>query len=174
MLRSVKQNFVENLEGLYRKSDAIIVTHYRGLSVTQINDLRKVLRPHSVGFCIVKNTLARIAANNAGIESLADMFNGPIAIGYSNNIVAAAKYIAEFAKTNDNLKILGGIIDGRLFDSQAVQLLATMPSMDNLRSQIIGLLLSQPRGVAGIIQSPMIQLVNVLKAYATKNNEVNI
>lgn len=169
MLRSEKYEFVTELEGVYKKSSSVIVTHYHGLTVSQVTLLRRALRAKGAGFQVVKNTLSKIAASKAGIQDISSLLIGPTAIAYSEDPVEAAKVVVEFAKTNENLKIIGGLVNNQLLDVQSVQHLAKLPSLNDLRGKIIGILQTPATRIARVVQAPAVQLARVLQAYADKN-----
>lgn len=169
MLRSEKHEFVTELEEVYKKSSSVIVTHYHGLTVSQVTSLRRALRAKGAGFKVVKNTLSKIAASKAGIQDISSLLTGPTAIAYSEDPVEAAKVVVEFAKTNENLKIIGGLVNNQLLDVQSVQHLAKLPSLNDLRGKIVGILQAPATKIARVVQAPAIQLARVLQAYASKN-----
>lgn len=169
MLRSEKHEFVTELEEVYKKSSSVIVTHYHGLSVSQVTSLRRALKAKGAGFKVVKNTLSKIAASKAGIQDISSLLTGPTAIAYSEDPVEAAKVVVEFAKTNDSLKIIGGLVNNQLLDVQSVQHLAKLPSLNDLRGKIVGILQAPATKIARVVQAPAIQLARVLQAYAGKN-----
>ena len=168
MLRSEKKEFVAALEESIKDSSSMIVTHYHGLSVSQITALRKSLRENGASFKVVKNTLSKIAAKNTGLKISEDMFRGPTAIAYSKDPIAAAKGVIEFAKTNNALKIICGVVDNSFIDAAAVKQIASLPPLDSLRATILGLLQAPATKIAGIMQAPAAQLARVTSAYATK------
>ncbi|WP_316355265.1 50S ribosomal protein L10 [Candidatus Trichorickettsia mobilis] len=168
MLRSEKQKFVSELAKVYQQSGSLIVTHYHGLTVKQITVLRRSLREKGAGFKIVKNTLSKIAANNAGIKQISELFCGPTAIAYSEDPIIAAKTIVEFAKLNEQLKIIGGIVDNQLLNIDEVKLIAKLPSLDELRGRIIGVLQAPATRIATVLQAPATGLARVLQAFADK------
>lgn len=169
MLRSDKKSFVVELEDIYKTSNSVIVTHYHGLTVSEVTKLRCNLRENGASFKVVKNTLSKIAASNAGLAGDSDVFSGPTAIAYSKDPVAAAKGVVEFAKTNDNLKIIGGIVNDKVLDVSAIQQLAKLPSLDALRGKIVGILQAPAANLARVVQAPAGALARVVKAYADKN-----
>jgi len=169
VLRSKKEEFVVGLEELYRQSSSVIVTHYRGLTVSEVTLLRRNLRKDGAGFKVVKNTLSKIAANKVGLDPVAKLLSGPTAIAYSKDPVAAAKNIVEFAKTNQKLKIVGGIVNNQILNKDEIQYLAELPSLDELRGRIIGILQAPATKMARVLQAPAAQLARVLQAFADKN-----
>lgn len=170
MLRSEKKTFVSELEKIYQDSNSVIITHYHGLTVSQITNLRKALRENGASFKIVKNTLSKIAASNVKLTHDPEAFSGPTAIAYSKDPVAAAKGVVEFAKANDNLKVIGGIVNDKILNVVEVQQLAKLPSLDQLRGKIVGILQAPAANLARIIQAPAGSLARVIQAYSEKNN----
>ncbi len=168
MLRAEKKNFVTELEGVCRDSNTMIFTHYHGLTVAQISELRRTLRANNAGFKVVKNTLFRIAAKGANIEFAEGIVKGPIAIAYSADAVAAAKGVVEFAKSNDNLKVVGGIVNNTILSVDGVRALSKLPSLDELRGKIIGLLQAPATKLACVLQAPASGVARVISAHATK------
>ncbi len=169
MLRSEKKSFVTELEGIYESSNSVIVTHYHGLTVAEVTKLRRNLRENGASFKVVKNTLSKIAASNAGLAGDSEIFSGPTAIAYSEDPVAAAKSVVEFAKTNDNLKIIGGVVNNTVLDVSAIQQLAKLPSLDVLRGKIVGILQTPAANLARVVQAPAGALARIMQAYADKN-----
>jgi len=170
VLRSEKKTFVSELEKIYEDSNSVIITHYHGLTVSQITNLRKALRENGASFKIVKNTLSKIAATNVKLTHDPEAFSGPTAIAYSKDPVAAAKGVVEFAKANDNLKVIGGIVNDKILNVVEVQQLAKLPSLDQLRGKIVGILQAPAANLARIIQAPAGSLARVIQAYSEKNN----
>lgn len=170
MLRSEKKTFVSELEEIYKTSNSVIITHYHGLTVSQITNLRKVLRESGASFKIVKNTLSKIAAANAELAHNPDLFSGPTAIAYSEDPVAAAKGVIEFAKANDNLKVIGGVVNDKILSVSEVQQLAKLPSLDQLRGKIVGVLQAPAANLVRIMNAPAGSLARVIRAYADKNS----
>lgn len=170
MLRSEKKTFVAELEAIYADSSSVIITHYHGLSVSEVTKLRFVLRQNGAAFKIVKNTLSKIAATNAKLSYDPELFSGPTAIAYSKDPVAAAKGVVEFAKSNDNLKVIGGIVNDKILSVDEVKQLATLPSLDELRGKIVGILQAPAANLARIVQAPAGSVARVISAYSSKTN----
>ena len=169
MLKSKKEACLLELEDLYKNSNSIIVTHYHGLKVSDITKLRRSLRDSGATFKVVKNTLANIAASNAGVAHDKEVYAGPTAIAYSDDEVSAAKGVVEFAKTNKNLKIISGLVNNSLVDADTIKQLACLPSLDELRGKIVGLLQAPATNLARVCQAPAGSLARVIKAHADKN-----
>jgi large subunit ribosomal protein L10 len=169
VLRSDKHEFVTQLEEVYKRSNSVIVTHYHGLTVSQITSLRRSLKEKGAVFKVVKNTLSKIAASKAGIDVINHLLNGPTAVAYSEDPVEVAKIVVSFAKTNKALKIIGGLVNDQVLDANSIQQLAKLPSLNELRGKIIGVLQAPATKVVGVLQAPATEIVKVLKLYADKN-----
>lgn len=168
MTRARKQEEIEELKGRMENCEIIVLTQNTGLDAKSITDLRLEMRKNDVGFKVVKNTLARIAAKGTNGEKIVDMFAGPVAMATSQDPVAAAKVAHNFAKKNDKLVILGGVYGDMILDVDGVKQLASLPSLDELRSKIIGLLQAPATKIAQVLQAPARDLVGVTKAYSEK------
>jgi len=164
--RGEKEEVVADLNRTFNNAAAVVVTHYRGLKVTEISDLRGKMREAGANFRVTKNRLARLAINGTPYAPLAEMFEGPVAIAYSDDVVAPAKICVNFAKQNDKLVVVGGAMRETLLDASAVKDLAGLPSLDELRGKIIGLLNAPATKVAGVLQAPAGQLARVIDAHA--------
>ena len=169
MLRSEKPEVVEEIASIYKDSPSVIVAHYHGLTVSEVNSLRESLKSKDAGFKVVKNTLAKIAANKAGLDDIVSLFSGPTAIVYSKEPVEMAKLVVNFAKSNENLKIVGGIVDKQVLNEHSIKELSKLPSLNELRSKIVGLLQAPATKIAGVLQAPSSSLVRVVQANASKN-----
>jgi large subunit ribosomal protein L10 len=169
MDRAEKQVSIETLKGVFADAGAVVVTHNLGLTVAELTDLRLRLRKEGASLKVVKNTLVQKALDGAIGEAANSLFKGPVAIAYGVDPVSAAKVVAEYAKGNDKLSIVGGILgQTTVLDEKAVKSLATLPSLDQVRSQLIGLINSPATKVAGIVQAPAAQLARLFSAYANK------
>lgn len=168
MLRSEKKEFVAEIENICNESSSVIFTHYHGLTVSEITDLRRKLRANNANFKVIKNTLFKIAANNAKVEIDDSMNSGPIAIAYSKDAVGAAKGVMEFTKKNDSLKVIAGVVDNAMLDVAAIKTLSELPSLDELRGKIIGLLQAPASKLASVSQAPASSLARVISAFANK------
>jgi large subunit ribosomal protein L10 len=169
MDRAEKQVSIETLKGVFAEAGAVVVTHNKGLTVAELTDLRLRLRKEGAALKVVKNTLVQKALDGAIGEAANSLFKGPVAIAYGVDPVSAAKVVAEYAKGNDKLSIVGGILgQTTILDEKAVKSLATLPSLDQIRSQLIGLVNSPATKVAGIVQAPAAQLARLFSAYANK------
>lgn len=168
MDRSQKKQAVEVLREDFSSANLVVVVHYKGLTVAEITELRKKVKDSGAQFKVAKNRLAKIAANDTKFEKVKDFLTGPAALAMSTDPIAAAKAVVEFSKDNEKLSILGGILDEQVMDLAAVKMLASMPSLDELRAKIISVITTPATRIAGVLQAPPAQLARVLKAYAEK------
>lgn len=146
----------------------MVVTHYSGMTVAEITKLREQMREAGASFKVTKNRLTRLALAGTKYEGLSDLFTGPTAIAFSVDPVAAAKVTSNFAKDNEKLIILGGAIGTAVYDAAGVKALAALPSLDESRARIIGLLTAPAARIASLLQAPGGQIARVLGAYAQK------
>ena len=170
MKRSDKKDFVEKLKDEFSNSASVIVAHYSGLTVDQAEDLRKEMRNNGAKFKVTKNRLAKLALEGTQYKEIADLFSGPTAIAYSDNPVTPAKVSVIFEKKFENFKIVGGGYDGEKIDLNKINFLATLPSIDELRGKLIGLILAPAQKIASVVKEPGGQLARLLNTQS-KNLE---
>ena len=168
MERAQKAESIETLKGVFADAGAVVVTHYLGLTVADMNDLRGRLREQGATLKVVKNRLAQKALNGAG-EGASALFRGPVAIAYASDAVSAAKVVTQYAKDNDKFTVIGALLGTSVLNEAGVKSLATLPSLDQLRGQLIGLIQAPATKVAGVLQAPAGQLARVFNAYAKKD-----
>jgi large subunit ribosomal protein L10 len=169
MDRAQKAESIETLKGVFADAGAVVVTHYLGLTVAEMTELRSRLRKEGAALKVVKNRLAQKALDGMAGEGGEALFKGPVAIAYGPDPVSAAKVATQYAKDNDKFVVIGALMGETVLDAKAVGALATLPSLDQIRAQLIGLLNAPATKVAGVLQAPAGQLARVLKAYADKN-----
>ncbi len=170
MDRAQKAETIETLKGVFTDSGAVVVTHYMGLTVAEMTDLRGRLRKEGASLQVVKNTLAIKALADVAGEAGNALFAGPVAIAYGQDPVSAAKVVTQYAKDNDKFSVVGGLLDQTtVLDKAAVNNLATLPSLDQIRGKLIGLIQAPATKIAGVLQAPAAQLARVLSAYAAKD-----
>ena len=170
MDRAEKAELVAELKSTFDVTQVVVVTRNRGLTVAQSTALRNRMREAGASYRVSKNTLARLALEGTSYTGLTDMLVGPTALSTSHDPVAPAKVIVEFAKTNDKLEIVGGVMGGTVLDIAGVKALAELPSLDELRAKIVGLIVAPATKVARVVQAPAAQIARVLSAYAEKEN----
>jgi len=163
--RSRKEELVAELHRKLEETTLLVVTHQNGLTVREVTDLRRNMRAEGASFHVTKNRLAKIALKGTKFEPLNDAFSGPTAVAVSADPVAAAKVACDFAKNNDKLTIVAGALDDKLLDVEGVQALAKLPSLDELRGQIVGLLQAPAGKIVGVLSAPAGQLARVFGAY---------
>ena len=170
MDRAEKQVSIETLKGVFADAGAVVVTHYMGLTVAEMTDLRLRLRKEGASLKVVKNTLVQKALDGAIGEAGDALFKGPVAIAYGPDAVSAAKIVTQYAKENDKFTVIGGVLgQTTVLDTKAVGSLATMPSLDQLRAQLLGLLNAPATRLARVIGEPANQVARVLQARVDKD-----
>lgn len=168
MDRSQKEKLVATLQTALTDTVCVVVTHQTGMTVEEVTELRRQMRAAGASFKVTKNRLARLALVGTKFEPLSPMFTGPTAIAFSRDPVAAAKVAVEFANKNDKLRIVGGSLGEVQLDVEGVKSLATLPSLDQLRAKLIGLLQTPATRIAVVLQAPGSQIARVLSAHAEK------
>jgi len=168
--RAGKEELVSHYNGIFENAGVIVVTHYSGLSVPDLDELRHQMADVGGTVKVTKNRLVKLALAGTPNESVSEFFTGPTAIAFSEDPVAAPKVAANFAKENDNLKIVGGIMDGTVLDAEGVKNLASLPSLDELRGQLVGLINAPATKIAGVLQAPAGQLARVMGAKAAEGD----
>jgi large subunit ribosomal protein L10 len=164
--RAQKQQVAESLRQDLADTVCVVITHQTGLTVDEVTQLRRQMRSAGASYRVTKNRLVKRALEGTQFEPLTPLFTGPTAIAFSRDPVAAAKVAVEYANHNNKLTIVGGGLSGQTLDANAVKALATLPSLDELRSKIIGLIQAPATKLAGLLQAPAGQLARVLAAYA--------
>ena len=154
MNKEKKQTYIKNMTSELDKSDAVIVTHYQGLTVKQLDELRNRMREHGIQFKITKNRITKLALEKTRCKELSKLFTGPTAIALSSDAITSAKILTNFSKENSNLKILGGIMGNDVLDVAGVQNVATLPTLDEARAKIVGILRSPAQKIASILLAP--------------------
>jgi len=149
-----KQIYIKEMTTQFDKSEAVIVTHYQGLTVKQLDELRKKMREHGIQFKITKNRITKLALEKTRCKELSKLFTGPTAVALSSDAITSAKILTNFSKENSSLKILGGIMGENILDVVGVQNVATLPSLDEARAKIIGILRSPAQKIASILLAP--------------------
>ena len=164
MNRQEKAELIETLQTTLNASSTVVVTHQVGMTVAESSDLRAKMRDAGAGFKVTKNRIAKLALNDTPHTALGSLFTGPTAIGTSADPVAAAKVLVEYAKGNDKLTIVGGSMDGKSLDKAGVEALAKLPSLDELRGKLVGILQAPAAKLARVAQAPAGKVARVIKA----------
>ncbi len=166
--REFKCQVVGSMQEVFASNSIVIVMHNKGLTVADVKDLRKKVKQAESKYFVAKNTLIKIALKGSKFEDLDKLMEGPTSLAYSNDPVAASKAISDFIKTNEKLEIRGGIMDGAYLDVNAIKTLASLPSLNELRAKLLGLLNAPATKIAQILQAPGAQVARVLSAYSKK------
>ena len=165
MKRSEKKEFVQKLKDELDSSSSVIVAHYSGLTVAESQELRSEMRNSGAKFKVTKNRLAKLAFEQTQFKDMADLFTGPTAIAYSDDPVAPAKVAVNFEKKLEKFKIIGGGYDGEKIDLDKINFLASLPSMDELRGKLVGLIAAPAQKIASIMKEPAGQMARLLDAH---------
>ena len=160
MKREEKQQLISALSNVFKKAKLVVVVHNNGLSMEETTALRKNVREDGASYKVAKNRLAKLALAGTPCESLADLLKGPTGIAYSEDEIAASKAVVKMAKASDKFKVIGGVMNGQAIDAARIQQLASLPDLNGVRAQLIGLL-----------QAPAGQLARLAKAYSEKPTE---
>ncbi len=169
MDRAQKKELVAELNRTFTETSVVVVTRNLGLTVAQSTALRVKMREAGASYKVAKNRLARIAAEGTPYAAISDLLTGPTALATSPDPVAAAKIAVEFAKANDKLEIVGGAMGDTVLDANGVKALAELPSLDELRAKIVGLIQAPATKIAQVVQAPAGQLARVFGAYGATN-----
>ena len=154
MNKEKKENYIKEMSNQFDKSEAVIVTHYQGLTVNQLDQLRAKMREHGIIFKITKNRITKLALEKTRCKELSNLFTGPTAVALSKDAIISAKILTNFSKENNNLKILGGIMGNDILDVVGVKNVATLPSLDEARAKIVGILRSPAQKIVSILLAP--------------------
>jgi large subunit ribosomal protein L10 len=167
--RAEKSELVTAMNQVFSDAGAVVVAHYSGLSVAEMTAFRAKMRDAGAGVKVAKNRLAKLALKGTEAETIADLLKGPTVIAFSKDPVAAPKVATDFAKTNDKLVILGGSLGRTSLNPEGIKALASLPSLDELRGKLVGLISSPATRVAQVLAAPAAQVARVVGAYANKS-----
>ncbi len=173
MKRSEKKEFVQKFKDEIDTSSSVIVAHYSGLTVEESDQLRSEMRSNGAKFKVTKNRLTKLALEQTQFKDIADLFTGPTAIAYSDDPVAPAKVAVSFEKKLEKFKIIGGAYDGEKIDLKKINFLATLPSMDELRGKIVGLISAPAQKIASLMKEPAGQIARLVNAQSKSLEKSN-
>ena len=162
MNKEQKKNYISEMETQFQNNEAVLVTHYQGLTMSQLDELRSQMREHGIKFTITKNRITKIALEKTKCKELSNLFTGATAVAFSNDAIISARILSKFAKTNESLKLLGGIMGNEVLDKAAVQNVANLPTLDEARANIVG-----------ILATPASKLVSILLARSEKMSNLS-
>ncbi|HEX4407194.1 MAG TPA: 50S ribosomal protein L10 [Xanthobacteraceae bacterium] len=168
MDRAEKSELVGELGEVFKTTNVVVVAHYSGLTVAQMQTLRRQMKQAGAQVKVAKNRLAKIALEGSEVASIAPLLKGPALIAYSGDPVAAPKVATDFAKANEKFIILGGAMGKTSLDPNGVKALAALPSLDELRAKIVGLLVAPATKIAQVVNAPAAKVARVVQAYASK------
>ena len=154
MNKQQKQTYIKEMAAQFEASEAVLVTHYQGLTVKQLDELRKEMREQGIQFKITKNRITKLALEKSRCKDLTNLFSGPTAVALSKDAISSAKILTKFSKENKNLKILGGIMGKDILDVAGVANVATLPTLDEARAKIVGILSAPGQKIASILLAP--------------------
>ena len=158
MSKEQKQIYIKDMTAQFENSEAVLVTHYKGLTMSQLDDLRDKMREHGIQFKITKNRITKLALEKTRCKDLVNLFKGPTAVALSKDAITSAKILTKFSKENENLKILGGIMGLDILDVAGVQNVATLPTLDEARTKIAVILRSPAQKIASILLAPALKI----------------
>ena len=162
MNKEQKKNYISDIEAQFENNEAVLVTHYQGLTMSQLDELRGQMREHGIKFTITKNRITKIALEKTKCKDLSNLFTGATAVAFSDDAIISARILSKFAKTNESLKLLGGIMGNEVLDQAAVQNVANLPTLDEARANIVG-----------ILATPASKLVSILLARSEKMSNLS-
>jgi len=162
LTKEQKKNYISEMTTQFDNSKAVMVTHYQGLTMTQLDDLRAKMREHGIIFKITKNRITKLALEKTKCKDLSDLFSGPTAVAFGEDAIMSARILSKFAKDNENLKLIGGIMENEVLDQAGVQNVASLPTLDEARANIIG-----------ILNAPASKLVSIFLAYSEKMSNLS-
>ena len=154
MNKEKKKMYIEQMKDFFNKKSSILVTHYQGLTVKQIDELRAEMRKHGIFFKITKNRITKLALEGKKLKKLENLFTGPTAVAFSEDAITSAKILTKFAKSNANLKIIGGIMDDEQLSIEDVEKIATLPTLSEARAKIVGILTAPAQKIMSILLAP--------------------
>ena len=167
MNKEQKKNYISERESQFKNNEAVIVTHYQGLTMTQLDDLRSKMREHGIKFQITKNRITKLALEKTKCKDLSSLFAGPTAVAFSSDAIISARILSKFAKDNENLKLLGGIMGEEVLDQAGVQNVANLPTLDEARAKIVGILATPASKFVSILLARSEKMSNL----ASENSE---
>ena len=152
--KNKKKIYIEEMKDFFKKTSSVFVTHYQGLTVKQIDELRSEMRKHGILFRITKNRITKLALEGSKFKKLENLFSGPTAVAFSEDAITSAKILTKFAKSNTNLKIIGGIMEKEPLSEKDVEKIATLPTLSEARGKIVGILTTPAQKIVSILLAP--------------------
>ena len=168
MNKDKKKIYMEEMKNFFKKTSSIFVTHYQGLTVKQIDKLREEMRKHGILFKITKNRITKLALEGSKFKKLENLFSGPTAVAFSEDAITSAKILTKFAKSNSNLKIIGGIMEKEPLTVEDVEKIATLPTLNEARAKIVGILTAPAQKIISILLAPGAKIAILAHAKSKK------
>jgi len=169
MNKEAKKSYVEEMKKNFTSNESVMIAQYQGLNVTELDELRKELRDKGILFKITKNRITKIAIKETPVKELEKYFTGPTAAAISSDPITTAKILTKFAKSHDKLKIVAGFMDGKVLDQKEVAIIATLPSLEEARANIVGILATPAQKLVSILLAPGSKIANLARAKSLKN-----
>ena len=169
MNKESKKNYIQEMKKVFSSSEAVMIAQYQGLNVTELDKLRKELREKGILFKVTKNRITKIAIKDSPVKELEKYFTGPTAAAMSSDPITTAKILTKFAKTHNKLKIVAGFMDGKVLDEKEVAIIATLPTLEEARAKIVGILASPAQKLVSILLAPGSKIANLARAKSLKN-----
>ena len=151
MNKEQKNNYITEISSQFEKNESVLVTHYQGLTMSQLDELRSQMREHGIQFKITKNRITKLALEKTKCKDLSNLFTGPTAVAFGEDAIMSARILSKFAKENENLKLIGGLMDNEILDQAGVQNVANLPTLDEARANIIGILNASESKIVSIL-----------------------
>ena len=162
MNKEQKKNYIADMESQFQNNEAVLVTHYQGLKMSELDELRSQMREHGIKFKITNNRITKLALEKTKCKDLTNLFTGATAVAFSSDAIISARILSKFAKTNENLKLLGGIMGSEVLDQTGVQNVANLPTLDEARANIVG-----------ILATPASKFISILLARSEKMSNLS-
>ena len=169
MNKQAKKNYVEEMKKNFTSNDSVMIAQYQGLNVTELDELRKELRNKGILFKITKNRITKLAIKETQVKDLEKYFTGPTAAAISSDPITTAKILTKFAKSHEKLKIVAGFMDGKVLDQKEVAIIATLPSLEEARAKIVGILATPAQKLVSILLAPGSKIAILTRAKSLKN-----
>jgi large subunit ribosomal protein L10 len=169
MNKDSKNKYIQEMKKVFSSSEAVMIAQYQGLNVIELDKLRKELREKGIIFKVTKNKITKLAIKESPVKELEKFFTGPTAAAMSSDPIATAKILTNFAKTHDKLKIVAGFMDGKVLDVKEVAIIATLPSLEEARAKIVGILATPAQKLVSILLAPGSKIANLARAKSLKN-----
>ena len=169
MNKESKKNYIEEMKKNFESNESVMIAQYQGLNVVELDELRKELRENGILFKITKNRITKLAIKDSPVKDLEKFFTGPTATAMSSDAITTAKILTKFAKSHKKLKIIAGFMDGKVLDEKEVAIIATLPSLEEARAKIVGILVSPAQKLISILLAPGSKIVILARAKSLKN-----